>query len=118
MRRSGVALIEVLVAVALLAGVVVSLAATRVLAKFLFGFICTSYVFEGDSGLVASEHARPRFTEREGCIIAALRLAEYKPENAGQDHKRQHVTHDGCNPKPGAGGAPAHVRVRADRGRL
>ena len=58
------------------------------LLKFLFRFIHPGDVFERYRGLISSEHARTRFPEREGGVVATLSLAKNEPEYTCQDYKR------------------------------
>ena len=57
--------------------------------QFLLGFIHPGHIFKRDRGMFTAEHARLRFAEGHGSVIAALRLAEDEPEqNAKQDHRQ------------------------------
>ena len=52
--------------------------------QLFLGFLHTGHIVKRDGGMVAGEHAGPRFSERHGGIVAALRLAEDPPEDASQ----------------------------------
>ncbi len=87
--------------------------------QFFFGLVHTSYVFECHSGLIAGEHAGPRFTKRHSSIIAALRLAEDKPKNAAQQQEGQNIPQGSCHPQPCAGGLDLNfypLRRKVSRG--
>ena len=59
--------------------------------QFFLGFIHPGHIFEGDRGMFAAEHARLRFAEGHGGIIAALRLAENEPEQTPDKKDRDDV---------------------------
>ncbi len=74
--------------------------------QFILGFVDPGYIFEGDGGMFAAEHARLGFSKGHGSIIAALRLAENEPEQAPeQDHRQDDVAKEIQDACPRAGGS-------------
>jgi hypothetical protein len=56
--------------------------------QLFFCLFDPGHIFKCYRRLVAGEHAGARFAERHGGVVAALRLAEDKPEHTRQDDKR------------------------------
>src|SRR2546422_446981 len=58
------------------------------LCQLLLGLVHPRHVGERDSRLVTGDHARPRAPERDGLVVAALRLAQHPPhEGRDEDHE-------------------------------